>query len=117
MLSSSAPFIFMVAISDRVPAVELALRTAWRQEAVTVLTFPPIRLQQIPIQHLLDACDEFRVLCMCVCVCVCACVHARVRVCVCVHVSVGACTWAHAHVGMCVEQERLKGKRLSSDYY
>ena len=38
-------------------------------------------------------------------------------VCVCVHVSVGACVWAHAHVGMCVEQERLKGKRLSSDYY
>lgn len=104
----------MVAISDRVPAVELALRTAWRQEAVTVLTFPPIRLQQIPIQHLLDACDEFRV-CMYVCVCVRAC--ACESVCVCVHVSVGACTWAHAHVGMCVEQERLKGKRLSSDYY
>ena len=74
MLSSSAPFILMVAISDRVPAVELDLRAAWRREAVTVLTFPPIRLQQIPSQHLLDACDEFR---MCVCVCVCARVHAH----------------------------------------
>ena len=93
MLSSSAPFIFMVAISDRVPAVELALRTAWRQEAVTVLTFPPIRLQQIPIQHLLDACDEFRV-CMYVCVCVRACACESVCVCArecgCMHM--GACT-------------------------
>ena len=95
MLSSSAPFIFMVAISDRVPAVELALRTAWRQEAVTVLTFPPIRLQQIPIQHLLDACDEFRVLCMCVCVCVC------VRACACESVCVCARECGCMHMGTC----------------
>ena len=80
----------MVAIRDRVPAVKLALRAAWRRQAVTVLTFPPIRLQQISIQHLLDACDEFRV-CMYVCVCVRACV--RVCVCVCaLLMHMGACT-------------------------